>query len=74
MSSIAVQAIQRCFILHSVLPGAVERLLYHMLKDDALNTRPAVADEIRYSSLSALSYGFYAYFDVSFHIMHCVVD
>jgi ankyrin repeat protein len=43
--------------------GAVNRLLYHMLKGDALSTSPAVAEEIKHSSLSALSYGYHTYFE-----------
>ena len=48
-----------------VCAGVVNRLLYHMLKDNALVNKPNAEDEIRHCSLTALSYGFHTYFEVS---------
>lgn len=46
--------------------GAVERLLHHMLKEEALTKKPVVRNEIRHSSLSSLTYAYHAYFE-AFH-------
>ena len=43
----------------------VNKLLHHMLKDSALETKPTVMEEIRHCSVTALNYSFQAYFEVS---------
>lgn len=43
----------------------MDRLLFHMLKDDALKNSPSVVSEIKHCSLTSLSYGYHAYFEVS---------
>ena len=50
--------------LLSLTSGAVERLLFHMLKDDALKKSPSVELEIKHSSLTAITNGYHTYFEV----------
>lgn len=62
------------YILCCVIAGAVNRLLYHMLKDNALQKSSSVVTDIKHCSLTSLSYGYHTYFEVITNIQPLYVN